>query len=68
MRVTLFLICCLISNVAFSAEKIVNESARGIPVVYDVDVVVVGGSSAAVGAAVEAAGRGATDFLAAPRP
>jgi hypothetical protein len=46
----------------------VGQSAREIPVAYDVDVVVVGGSSGAVAAAVEAAQAGATVFLAAPRP
>jgi lysophospholipase L1-like esterase len=44
------------------------ESARDIPVAYDVDVVVVGGSSGAVAAAAEAAEQGASVFLAAPRP
>jgi flavin-dependent dehydrogenase len=46
----------------------VNESARDIPVIYDVDVVVVGGTSGGVAAAVAAAQRGATVFLAASRP
>jgi len=46
----------------------VQESARQIPVVYDVDVVVVGGTSAGVTAAVEAAKQGAKVFVAAPRP
>jgi hypothetical protein len=46
----------------------VTESARKIPVAYDVDVVVVGGSTGAVAAAVEAARNGASVFLAAPRP
>ncbi|MBP7052232.1 MAG: FAD-dependent oxidoreductase [Phycisphaerae bacterium] len=46
----------------------VAESAREIPVLYDVDVVVVGGSSGAVSAAVSAAEGGARVFLAAPRP
>ena len=45
----------------------VRESARRIPVAYDVDVVVVGGSSGAVAAAVAAAEGGASVFLAAPR-
>lgn len=45
-----------------------NESARDIPVAYDVDVVVVGGTSGGVAAAVEAAQNGATVFLAAQRP
>jgi hypothetical protein len=46
----------------------VNESARQIPVAYQVDVVVVGGSTGAVAAAVAAAKEGAKVFLAAPRP
>jgi len=46
----------------------VNESARQIPVAYDVDIVVVGGTSGAVAAAVEAAQQGASVFLAAQRP
>jgi hypothetical protein len=46
----------------------VNESKRQIPVAYSVDVVVVGGSSGAVAAAVAASGAGAKVFLAAPRP
>ncbi len=50
------------------ARDMVDESARRIPVVREVDVVVVGGTSAGVAAAVAAAGRGARVFLAAPRP
>lgn len=46
----------------------VNESARKIPVAYDVDVVVVGGGTGAVSAAVAAAEAGAKVFLAAPYP
>ncbi len=49
-------------------NQAVIESVRDIPVAYDVDVVVVGGSSAGVGAAVAAAEEGATVFLAAQRP
>jgi flavin-dependent dehydrogenase len=48
--------------------KTVVEPARDIPVAYEVDVVVVGGASAGVAAAVAAAGEGATVFVAAPRP
>ena len=48
--------------------NVVAESARQIPVLHDVDVVVVGGSSGAVAAAVAAAENGARVFLAAPRP
>jgi flavin-dependent dehydrogenase len=47
---------------------VVTESARQIPVLYDVDVLVVGGTSGSVTAAVAAAQNGATVFLAAPRP
>ena len=46
----------------------VAESAREIPVAYQVDVVVVGGSTGAVSAATAAARAGAKVFLAAPRP
>jgi flavin-dependent dehydrogenase len=46
----------------------VLESTRDIPVAYDVDVVVAGGSTGAVAAAVRAAQAGARVFLAAPRP
>lgn len=45
----------------------VGESPRQIPVAWDVDVVVVGGSTGAVAAAVSAAEAGAKVFLAAPR-
>ena len=46
----------------------VTESAREIPVANRVDVVVVGGSTGAVAAAVAAAEKGAKVFLAAPYP
>ncbi len=45
-----------------------TESARSLPVAADVDVVVVGGSTGAVAAAVAAARAGASVFLVAPRP
>ena len=45
----------------------VMQSAREISLLYDVDVVVVGGTSGAVTAAVAAAQEGASVFLAAPR-
>ncbi|HUV66994.1 MAG TPA: FAD-dependent oxidoreductase, partial [Sedimentisphaerales bacterium] len=51
-----------------SDKRAVNESARDIPVAYDVDVVVVGGTSGGVAAAVAAAQQGARVFLAAQRP
>ncbi len=46
----------------------VNESAREIPVAYEVDVVVVGGGTGAASAAITAAEQGASVFLAAPYP
>jgi flavin-dependent dehydrogenase len=49
-------------------ERAVNESARDIPIAYDVDVVVVGGTSGGVAAAAAAAEHGAKVFLAAERP
>jgi flavin-dependent dehydrogenase len=60
----------LMLSVALSAQTIpwVRESARRVPIAYNVDVVVVGGSTGAVAAAVAAAGKGAKVFLAAPRP
>jgi hypothetical protein len=51
-----------------SEPKAVNESPRDIPVAYDVDVVVIGGTSAGVAAAAQAAQNGAQVFLAAERP
>lgn len=51
-----------------NSKRLVTESARDIPVAYDVDVVVIGGTSGGVAAAVEAARQGASVFLAAPRP
>ncbi len=64
--VLLFAVVCLLVP-SFSIGKMVEESARQIPLAYDVDIVVVGGSSAGVAAAVEAAENGASVFLAAPR-
>ena len=51
-----------------SAQDRINESAREIPVAYDVDIVVVGGGTGAVATAVTAAAKGAKVFLAAPYP
>ena len=50
-----------------SAPTFVQESARRIPVVREVDVVVIGGSTGGVAAAAEAARGGASVFLAAPK-
>ncbi len=55
-------------SLSVAQDRMVNESAREIPVAYEVDVVVVGGSTGAVAAAVAAADAGAKVFLAAERP
>ncbi|AKJ65214.1 FAD-dependent oxidoreductase [Kiritimatiella glycovorans] len=63
------LVLLLLSRpVSASNEKVVPESAREIPVAAECDVVVVGGSSGAVEAALAAARQGAKVFLLAPRP
>ncbi len=62
----LFVVILGMSTAAY-AGPVVNESARQIPVAYDVDVVVVGGSTGAVAAAVAAAEDGASVFLATPK-
>ncbi len=53
---------------AAEAPPAVAEAAREIPLAADVDVLVIGGSTGACAAAIEAAKAGATVFLAAPRP
>jgi flavin-dependent dehydrogenase len=50
------------------AADLVRSPARELPVLHDVDVVVVGGASAGVAAAAEAAKAGAKVFLATPHP
>ncbi len=61
-------LCFAFSYAAFAVDKMASESARDIPVAYDVDVAVVGGSTAGAAAAVAAAGQGAKVFVVAPRP
>ncbi len=61
-------LACAVTMQVVRAADVVNESARQIPVAAAVDVVVVGGSTGAVAAAVAAADQGATVFLAAPHP
>ena len=61
-------LCLVLPHVLCAAGKTARESARNIPIAHDVDVVVVGGSSAGVAAAVAAAKQGAKVFVAAPRP
>ncbi len=64
------MLCCLLAftpPATPGAADAVRESARALPLAYDVDVAVVGGGSAAVAAAAAAARAGARVFLAAPR-
>lgn len=56
-----------LASTARAAMEVI-EAAHALPVAQEVDVVVVGGSSGGVAAAVEAAQRGAKVFLVAPRP
>jgi flavin-dependent dehydrogenase len=67
MKLWITSIVCMLVGVVNADGAVVLESARGIPVAYDVDVVVVGGSTGAVAAAAQAARGGAKVFLAAPR-
>jgi flavin-dependent dehydrogenase len=61
----LALLCAVAQSVC--AAEYVAQPAAEIPLIYDVDVLVTGGSSAGVAAAVAAAKSGATVFLAAPQ-
>jgi len=58
--------CFGAATIGHAVESVV-QSARAVPVVREADVVVVGGSSAAVAAALAARSRGASVFLVAPR-
>ena len=62
------LTCGLILSANHLVARDVVEPAGSLPVIREVDVVVVGGGSGGVAAAVEAARKGAKVFLAAPRP
>lgn len=67
-KVLLFVLACLPPAApGMAVEKSVGQSQREIPLVRQVDVLVVGGTLGAVAAAVEAAESGARVFLAAPR-
>ena len=60
-------VCLPLSGICLAAP-VVNQSAREIPIAYEVDVAVIGGGTGAVSAAVAAAEEGASVFLATPRP
>lgn len=69
-RSPLFVCVCLCLSTALcdAATPSIRETAREIPVIHDVDIVVTGGTLGAVSAAVEAARTGARVFLATPYP
>lgn len=69
--IALYLTVLLLPNHVFAQKEkrpTVTESERDVPLAYDVDVVVVGGTTRGVAAAVAAAKQGASVFLAASRP
>lgn len=66
MRNSLLTVIALAAQLAVAGE--ITQPAGSMPVLHEVDVVVVGGGSGGVAAAVEAARTGAKVFLAAPRP
>ncbi len=66
MRSLLPVVAALMAQLVIADE--IAQPAGVIPVLQEVDVVVVGGGSGGVAAAVEAARAGAKVFLAAPRP
>ena len=66
MRNLLPVVAALMAQLVVADE--IAQPAGLIPVLHEVDVVVVGGGSGGVAAAVEAARAGAKVFLAAPRP
>ena len=66
MRKLLPAVAALVAQLVVADE--IAQPAGLIPVLHEVDVVVVGGGSGGVAAAVEAARAGAKVFLAAPRP
>ena len=59
---------CLALSVSALAGGFVQESARRVPLVKETDVLVAGGSSGAVAAALAAKAAGADVYLVAPRP
>ena len=67
MRQLVFSLAMVTAMMAGAAGR-VPESARSVPVDREVDVVVVGGTTGAVAAAVACAKAGAKVFLVAPRP
>ena len=67
LKLSTFKALALFFSVSLNAQTVL-ESERKIPLAYDVDVVVIGGTTRAVAAAQAAKANGASVFLAAPRP
>ncbi|AQQ71030.1 putative FAD-binding dehydrogenase [Limihaloglobus sulfuriphilus] len=67
-RSVLFLFCVCAFSGAWADSIYIKESRREIPVIKEVDLLVVGGSSTGAAAATQAAANGARVFLASERP
>lgn len=61
-------VCAVVLLAGIAGAAGIVEGEKALPLVQDVDVVVIGGSSGAVAAALKAAEAGAKVFVAAPRP
>ncbi|NLG01944.1 MAG: FAD-dependent oxidoreductase, partial [Lentisphaerae bacterium] len=61
-------VCGVVLLAGIAGAAGIVEGEKALPLVQDVDVVVIGGSSGAVAAALKAAEAGAKVFVAAPRP
>ncbi|MEZ6090768.1 MAG: FAD-dependent oxidoreductase [Pirellulaceae bacterium] len=66
--VAIWISSALVWSPSTRGQSAVLETERQIPIAYQADVVVVGGTTGAVSAAIAAAEQGASVFLAAPRP
>ncbi|GHT34208.1 hypothetical protein FACS189427_01100 [Planctomycetales bacterium] len=67
-NLSFLLVCFFISAYCFAAEQFVQVQERSIPVVGNVDVLVIGGETSSVITAVEASRKGAKTLLLTPLP
>jgi hypothetical protein len=67
-RLFFFFLCCLLFSTASAQDKYVQLAEQKFPVAYDVDVLIVGGTTGDVAAAVESAKAGAKTMLITDRP